>query len=224
VPEPNIYLLIEQLGEHLDREIEALNRKIDALHARIESLTELTSTNFHVIRADQKKLLSQVALIVQSIEPPAPAAYLQFIWDQQGENMPVTLAPGEVRGCTIGPLNAQLGPSSAALSGSTYTPSDPTLLTVAPDPASPNTRFIATVAASLPAGLTTDAATVTANATATEADGVTTEQISGIDTVTINAATPPPPPPPLPAASIGFAWDPPASQPAVGAPKPFKRS
>jgi hypothetical protein len=181
---------------------------IEKVRTDLRALTDLVTSKFSAIAASQRKIESQLALIIQSIEPPLPAAYLQFIWDNQGENMPVTLAPGEVRGCTLTVLNAQQGPSAATLSALSYVLSDPTLVTVAPDPASPNTRFIATAAPSLPSGLTTDSLTITASGRATEADGVTTEPVSGMDTITINAVTPPPPPP---AASIGFAWDPPAA-------------
>lgn len=120
--------------------------------------------------------------------------------------MPVTLAPGETRGFTVSPLDAQGNPSKATLSALSFTTSDATVFTVAADPANPNTRGIATA---LTPATSPDAAVLTASATATEADGVTTETVSGSDTVTVQAVTPPPPPPP-PAASLGFTWDAPA--------------
>jgi hypothetical protein len=95
------------------------------------------------------------------------------------------------------PLNAQGGPSNAVLSNCVYTSSDPTVFTVAPDPATPNGAIITAV------NLSADvSATLTETATATEADG-TTEQIQGVATITLTIAPPPPPPP---AASIGFTF------------------
>ncbi len=117
--------------------------------------------------------------------------------------MPVTLQPGESRGGTVS-ATAQGAPSTATLSALSATMSDPTF-SVTPDPASPNNRIIVTAPATLPPGLQTDAATVTVNATATEPDGVTTESVSGVDTVTVNAVVPPPPPP---ADGLGITWDP----------------
>ena len=78
-------------------------------------------------------------------------------------------------------------PSKATLSNTSYVSSDPTVFTVAADPATPNGAIITAVGVG--------AATLTETATATEPDGTTTEQIQGVATITVNAAPPPPPPP-----------------------------
>ena len=86
-------------------------------------------------------------------------------------------------------------PSKAALSNTSYTSSDSTVFTVAPDPATPNGAIITVVGAGT--------ATLTETATATEPDGTTTAQIQGVATIVVAAAPPPPPPP---AASLVFTF------------------
>jgi len=185
-PMPDIYELVEEI-----------NRRVKRLEDQE--------------RDDQKTLAAIAAgvnLLLADIQPPPRAARLTVTWDQGEPSMPVTIQPGESRGGTVSPLTAAGAASPATLSGLSASFSDPTF-TVVPDPASPNTRIIVTAPTSLPSGLTTDAATVTFSATATEPDGVTTESISGVDTVTVNAVVPPPP---APAASLGIVWDPAPSQ------------
>ena len=91
-------------------------------------------------------------------------------------------------------------PSNATLSAQTYTSSDPTIFTVALDPAVPGGAIIT--------GVGPGSATLTETATATEPDGTTTETIQGVATIVLTLA---PPPPPAPAASLVFTF---------GAPKP----
>jgi uncharacterized protein YjdB len=78
------------------------------------------------------------------------------------------------------PVDAQGNPSKATLSSVSYTSSDPTVFTVAPDPSVPNGAIITGVAAGT--------ATLTEIATATEPDGKTTEQIQGVATIVLSAA------------------------------------
>jgi uncharacterized protein YjdB len=106
--------------------------------------------------------------------------------------MSVTLNVGQTVSFTVAPLTASGAPSSATLSNLSFTSSDPTIFTVVPDPANPNGGIVTSVAAG--------SGTITAAATATEPDGVTTEQITGTDTVNVSAVAPPP------AASLGFTW------------------
>lgn len=93
------------------------------------------------------------------------------------------------------PVDANGNASKAVLSNPQYTSSDPTVFTVAADPATPNGGIIT--------GVGVGTATLTETATATEPDGTTTEQIQGVATIVITAAPPPPPPP---AASITFTF------------------
>lgn len=90
--------------------------------------------------------------------------------------------------------NGNQQPSSAVLSATAYTSSDPTVFTVAPDPNTPNGAIIT--------GVGVGTATLTETATATEASGAT-EQIQGVATIVLTAA--PPPPPPV-ASGISFAF------------------
>lgn len=101
------------------------------------------------------------------------------------------------------PLDGNGNPSKAVLSGISYTSSDPTVFTVAADPNVPNGAIITAVGAGT--------ATLTEVATATEADGTTTEQIQGVATIVITTA--PPPPPPV-AASLTFTFGTPFTSPA----------
>jgi len=95
-------------------------------------------------------------------------------------------------------------PSKATLSSVSYTSSDPTVFTVAADPATPNGAII-TAVANPPAG-TTASATLTETATATEPDGTTTEVITGTATIILSA---PPVVPPV-AAALVFTFGTPA--------------
>lgn len=94
--------------------------------------------------------------------------------------------------------------SSATLSNTTYTSSDPTVFTVAPSTSTTNGAVITVVGPG--------SATLTETATATEADGITTEQIQGVATIVVAAAPPPPPPP---AASLVFTFGLPSTTPAA---------
>lgn len=85
------------------------------------------------------------------------------------------------------PVDAALNPSRATLSGTSYSSSDSSVFTVAPDPAVPNGAIVTVVGVG--------SATLTETATATEPDGKTTEQISGAIAITVEVAPPPPPPP-----------------------------
>ncbi len=95
-------------------------------------------------------------------------------------------------------------PSKATLSGVVYTSSDPTIFTVAPDPNVLNGAILTAVAQ--PAPGTTTSATLTETATATEPDGTTTEQISGVATIVLAAPAPVEPP----AAALVFTFGTPA--------------
>jgi hypothetical protein len=91
--------------------------------------------------------------------------------------------------------------SGATLSNQVYTSSDPTLGTVAPDPAVPGGAIITGVP--LTPGAPSVTFTLLETATATEPDGTTTEKIQGVATIVLTSA--PPPPPPV-AASIAFTF------------------
>lgn len=96
---------------------------------------------------------------------------------------------------TGSPVDVSGNPSKAVLSNQTYSSSDPSIFTVAPDPAVPGGAIITGVAAGT--------ATLLETATATEPDGTTTEKIQGVATIVLTTA--PPPPPPV-AASIAFTF------------------
>jgi len=89
------------------------------------------------------------------------------------------------------PVTVSGAPSQATLSGVSYTSSDSTVFTVAPDPSTPNGAIITGVGAGT--------ATLSETATATELDGKTTETISGGATIIVSS-------PPEPAASIAFTF------------------
>ncbi len=102
------------------------------------------------------------------------------------------------------PVTAQVDPSgnavasTATLSNVQYSSSDPAIFTVSPDPAVPNGAIVTGVAAGT--------ATLTETATATEPDGVTTEQIQGVATIILTSL-----PVPVPvAAAIEFTFGSPA--------------
>ena len=103
--------------------------------------------------------------------------------------MQATNAAGNPAKVTVigSPVDANGNPSGAKLSSVSYTSSDPTVFTVAPDPTVPNGAVITAVAPG--------SATLTESATATEPDGTTTETIQGVATIILTAAPPPPPPP-----------------------------
>ena len=111
--------------------------------------------------------------------------------------MQVTNAAGQPATVSVigSPVKADLTTSTATLSATVYTSSDPTIFTVAPDPNTPNGAIITAVAAGT--------ATLTETATATEPDGTTTEQIQGVATIILTTA---PPPPPAPAAALVFTF------------------
>lgn len=98
------------------------------------------------------------------------------------------------------PVDINSNPSKALLSATQYVSSDPSVFTVADDPANPGGAIITSVGAGT--------ATLTETATATEPDGVTTETIQGVATVIVTVA--PPPPPPV-AASIVFTFGTPSA-------------
>jgi hypothetical protein len=92
------------------------------------------------------------------------------------------------------PVKADGTPSTAVLSSCVYTSSDPTVFTVAADPATPNGAIITAVAPGT--------ATLTETATGTEGSGAT-EALQGVASIIVTAA---PPPPPAPAASLVFTF------------------
>jgi len=138
---------------------------------------------------------------------PPPAARL-ILWFRRRKferwihEMTETLQTGQSVSVIGSPINASGGASTATLSNTSYVTSDPTVFTVAPDPATPNGAIITSVGAG--------SATLTETATATEPDGTTTEQIQGVATIVVVAA---PPPPPAPAASLVFTFGTPIAVP-----------
>lgn len=106
------------------------------------------------------------------------------------------LKAGQTLSFTVGPLKADGTPSTATLSALAFTSSDPTVFTVAADPATPNGGIITVV--------TTATGTLTAilgaSAVGTEPDGVTTEALTGTAVITVTDVAPPP----APASSLGF--------------------
>ena len=118
--------------------------------------------------------------------------------------------PGQTVSVVASPFTGAGEPSQATLSLLSFTSSDPTLFTVALDPNTPNGAILTSVGPGA-----SGSATLTAEATATEPDGVTTEQISGTDTETYSSVTPPPPP--AVAASLGFTYGPINPPPAASA-------
>jgi hypothetical protein len=203
VMEDSIYQLIAQINSRV---------------AAIEAQQGSSSSTLKSIQSAQQTILSQLAILVQSVEPPPPAAFLQIIWGplpalsespstktilfpKETNNMPVSLNPGQTVNFTVAPINAQGGPSTATLGPLTFATSDPTVFSVAQDPNNVNGGIVT----ALTPATTPDAAALTVTALATEPDGVTTETISGTDTVTVVAVPPPPPPPPV-AASLAITW------------------
>lgn len=105
--------------------------------------------------------------------------------------MNVQMLPTDVKRSTVSPVKADGTPSSATLSSVTFSSSNPALATVAADPTNPNTVVITGLGQ--PGSIV-----VTANATGTEPDGVTTEPLTGALTVTLAV------PPPAPATALAF--------------------
>jgi hypothetical protein len=95
---------------------------------------------------------------------------------------------------TVAPVKADGTPSQAKLSALSFTSSDLTVFTVAADPANPNGAIVTAVQTG--AGV----AILTASGTATEADGTTTEVVTGAVTIAIAV------PPPAPAAALAFTF------------------
>jgi hypothetical protein len=100
-----------------------------------------------------------------------------------GDNMQATLVLGKSPITVIGSpvLSDGVTPSLATLSSTSYVSSDPTVFTVAADPATPNGAIITAVGVG--------AATLTETATATEPDGTTTETIQGVATITVTSGS-----------------------------------
>lgn len=103
------------------------------------------------------------------------------------------------------PVKADLTASLATLTNTVYTTTDPSVFTVAPDPATPNGAIITAVAN--PAAGTTASATLTETALATESDGTTTETITGTATIVLST----PVVVPAPAAALVFTFGKPAA-------------
>ena len=105
------------------------------------------------------------------------------------------------------PVDINGSPSTAVLSGTSYSALDSTVFTVVPDPNTPNGAIITAIGAG--------STTLTETATATEPDGVTTETVQGVATIVVTAV--PPPPPPV-AASLVFTFGTPFVPAAPAAP------
>lgn len=105
--------------------------------------------------------------------------------------MNVTMLPTDTKRSTVSPVKADGTPSTAKLSSISFTSSDPTLATVAPDSANPATAVITGQGKS-------GSVIITANATGTEPDGTTTEPLTGALTVSLAV------PPPAPATALVF--------------------
>ena len=131
---------------------------------------------------------------------PRRARRLQFIFHAagfyvEGENMQFTLQVGQSVNVIGSPVDINGSPSTAVLSGTSYSALDSTVFTVVPDPNTPNGAIITAIGAG--------STTLTETATATEPDGVTTETVQGVATIVVTAV--PPPPPPV-AASLVFTF------------------
>ena len=135
----------------------------------------------------------------------------EFHWREstcKGQSMTFTMPPLNASGApstvpVIGsPVKADGTPSRAALSGVSYSSSDSSVFTVAPDPNVPNGAIITAVA--VPPEGTTASATLTETATATEPDGTTTEVVTGTATIILSV------PPAAPAAALVFTFGTPA--------------
>jgi hypothetical protein len=114
-----------------------------------------------------------------------------------GQTVPVT---------SLTPVDAGLKPTSAIVNSATYTSSDPTIATVAPDPANPLGAIVTAVAAGS-AQLTVSAQITEPDGTKSTVPGSATIVVAGKPDPTVavvinfgTPVTPPPPPPPPPPA------------------------
>ena len=131
------------------------------------------------------------------------ARSLQFCFSYKGikfkgQNMTFTLQPGQESLFTVQPLLADgVTPSLAVLSSLAFNTGGPFVVNPS---VTPNSGIL-----QCPAGTVSGAAdTLVATATATEPDGVTTEQISGSVSLVAGSGTPPT----GVAASLGFTFGP----------------
>ena len=190
---PNRFELVRRIDEGVQR----LQQEAKWQHKALEALLA------------QLEPLPAVALIICWGTPSPklikPQQYNVILFKEN--NMPATLNPGQTVSFTVAPVNAQGGPSTATLSNLSFATSDATVFSVAPDPNNANGGIVT----ALTPAVTPDAAVLTASATATEPDGVTTESITGSDTVTV-VTTPPPPPPPPVAASLAITFGTPSKR------------
>jgi hypothetical protein len=200
--QPPLQSVLDLLNK-IDKEVQQIKAQQLTDHAKLQSTAAVVDQIFKLIKPS---IPPAAALKFTWETPPHPKSHSSqrtFLFQQQqGGNMSVTLNPGQAVSFTVSPVNAQGGASQATLSKLTYASSDAAVFSVAPDPNNANGGIV-TAGTNLPT--TPDAAVITASATATEPDGVTTETISGQDTVTVITTPPPPPPPPV-AASLVFNW------------------
>ena len=141
-------------------------------------------------------------------KPDFRAKSLQFCFNfkgikVKGQNMTFTLQPGQESLFTVQPLLADgVTPSLATLSNLVFNTGGPFVVVSS---VSPNAGIL-----QCPAGTSASATdTLVGTATATESDGVTTEQVSGMVSLVVGGVNPPPPSPV--ASSLGFTFGP--SQP-----------
>ena len=98
--------------------------------------------------------------------------------------MTFTMLPTQQVSAVVSPVLADgTTPSQATLSAQSFTVSDPTVMTAVQDPTNPNAVIVTGLGVA-------GSAIVTASATATEPDGVTTEVITGAATVILAGAGP----------------------------------
>ena len=93
--------------------------------------------------------------------------------------MEFTFLDNQRVGVTVAPIDAIGKPTTSVLSNVVFTSSDPGIATIATDPANANGAILT--------GVTEGVVTVTAKATATEADG-TAHEVTGSVQVTLTAA------------------------------------
>ena len=132
-----------------------------------------------------------------------------YLLTKEGKLMLGTLSPGQVVTGSFG-TTAKGQPSKATLSNLIVTAADMTVATIVLDPSNSG-KFIITGVGTGPA-LMTD---LNVTGLATEADGVTTEQISGTDSIGCSLVTPPT----SPADNITFNLDAPIPPPVPTAAK-----
>lgn len=196
--------------ESLRREIRELNERIGAFEKLYDYVVE-TQQSLEAIRDAAVDLLTgaqhdvgEMLTRIRRKHPHGKATVLaaQFSFADRkvrGLNMTFTMSPVKADGKTPSSvsftnvaLKADGSASLATLSALSFISSDPTVLTVAADPANPNGAIVTSVAAGT--------AIVTSSATATEPDGVTTEPVTGAVTIILAV------PPPAPAAALGFVF------------------